>query len=189
MSNGQGIEGLLVNLIAAVTANTEQLIKINEGREAAMKKLEETGGDGKPAPRTRRTAKKDDAAEGNGEAPAITESPEADAGTASDAKPVAAPSTEELIETLKAWLGENPDVNSDARKAIGVFLSEMKNHFGLEKLPGDADETQRKQIAFFVARKRAGKPVDFTAAYDFDGDPAQDVAAPASGGGDFDGIG
>jgi hypothetical protein len=59
-----------------------------------------------------------------------------------------------------------------------AFVGEVAQHFGVQKpfdpTNGITDPEQLKQTLFFLRRKRDGLKVDFSADYDFDGDPLAD---------------
>lgn len=178
------IEAALAELTAAVVANTEALNgntsileKLEAGRAAAVSALESKTE--KPATRTRKA--KDEPTAGN--ASAGTASPVADAKTASE--PVG-PSDDDLRKAATDYIkGAGEDV--EERNARGTNFKALLAHFGVAMLVGDTginDADDRAKALFFLKRYAAGKPVDFSADYDFSGDPAQGDDAD-----DFDAIG
>ena len=99
-------------------------------------------------------------------------------------------SRDEVKNEFLGWLGENPD--ADEIKARQAFVVELGNYFGVKQVFADGalDEEQRKQALFYLRRKREGLKADFSAEYDFDGDPLADQSTDdASGGDGFDALG
>lgn len=200
------LEQLLVDLTAALTANTEVLGKILAGRDEALAKLEAGAAAAEGGPkttRTRRTTKADEAPAavpadtGNVDgAPAVTESPEAGAAAASEPAPTPvvqeAPAiSDDMIRSEATAYVAGGGTQEESQKR-GAFIASLLQHFGTKSLVGETgitDPADRKQCLFFVRRKVAGLDVDFAADYDFDGDPAQELVAAAASGGDFAGIG
>lgn len=103
------------------------------------------------------------------ETPAPKEEPKADA-------PKPAIDGEALKSAFGKWFGETDDESERAERR--GFVEQIVKKLGarISELKGD----DLKKAAFYLARKRAGVEVDFSADYDFDGDP---TAAPAAGGG------
>lgn len=176
-----------MSLEAALAENTAQIAaftslmqdkvlpvyeRLIAGQAAALDKIE--------APKATRTtrAKKDDAPapEPVTAEPAATASGEGDAVSASetavsmvdDVKPVGLSHLEKL---KKAG-------DTEAANAFGAFMLSINSHFGgSAKLFERTDPDEAKQTLFFIKRKIAGLPVDFSADYDFDGDPEQGGAS------------
>lgn len=173
------IEQTLIEIRDALTANTETMKILIAGREDALAQMKaeaaKNAATGAAEPTTRRTrAKKDDAPP-----PATTtETPVApeQASTRRDIN-----TSDDGIKALVApWMGGITD--AAARQAAADKLTEVLTHFASPKLTGPEstlDDEQRYQTYFFIERIIAGKPVNFSADYDFDADPlTQDQAAP-----------
>ena len=169
----------LTEVLKQTVANQERLVA---GQQAAIDKIEAGKAD-KPATRTRRSKKEEEPAEDKGnDEPADTASGADDAKTASEV-----PSGAEIFEHVKGMLGKLKDKDAKRHAAVGsTLVAAVKDVFGGKKLPELTDEDDRKKAWFFVRRLEAGKDVDLSAEYDFDGDPAQDVEG---GEGDFDDLG
>lgn len=136
---------------AALLAVTESLNLNNEGREAAMAAI----GTATPekATRTPRKAKDD--------TPAPTPAPTVTASKL--------PTAEDVRKALGDWMGETDEVvERDNRKG---FVKSLIDHFG--KRPAELEPEQMAQVLFFLARHKAGVAVNFSADYDFGGDPTQ----------------
>lgn len=171
-------------LAAALAANTAILERVVEGQQTAIEKLEgakASGGRG-------RTKKTEDAPAEEKKAPtkepAATESGAADAGSASNKSPVAATvkkigtDQEKMKAFVAEWTGETED-QTERESRVGLLKS-MAQHFGGKGYSAlvASDETAAQAI-FYVERAKAlgVKAVDFSADYDFDGDPAQGGSA------------
>lgn len=84
-------------------------------------------------------------------------------------------SRDQVKSEFVGWLGE---VSGDERKERQGFVKELGNHFGVAQIfaaDGGLDEEQRKQALFYLRRKREAMKVDFSADYNFDGDPLADL--------------
>lgn len=97
-------------------------------------------------------------------------------------------SRDEVKNEFIGWLGEKPEV--DEIKARQAFVQELGAHFGVKQVFADGalDEEQRKQALFYLRRKREGLKADFSADYNFDGDPLDDQSADGEDDG-FDALG
>lgn len=160
------LEQALADHTAALKANTAILERVVAGQEAAMAKLE--GAAAKPARASRK------AADPEPEAKAEPKAAEP-AAAAKDTPPAV---TQEMLKT-EALALRNGTEDEALRANYGQFLVAMTAHFGAKALTGPDglnDPDQLKQAIFFVKRKAAGAEVDFSADYDFDGDPAQGAA-------------
>ena len=178
------MEAKIEELTGQVTALTEIITRqvavqerLAAGAAAAMEKIEggkaaATGGEGK-ATRTRRTA----AAEPKADAPAPTESGEA-AAEAASSEPE--PKVVTFKDYAQNWLNA-AEKGSDEYKRRGKHLMGILGNFGAGKI-SEVDEKNHAAAIFYIKRDEAGKPVDFSAAYDFAGDPAQDVEDDDVGG-------
>ena len=165
------IEAALADLTAAVKANSALLERVVAGQQVAIEKLE---GGAKPAStRGRKPAAEQPKAETP--APAVTETPAP--APAAAAKPATAlpKDADELKAFMSAWTGATDDVVE--RKARVDFLKAIAQELGVEAkfaaLAGAEDGI--KKTVFYINRKKEGLTVDFSADYDFDGDPAQDA--------------
>lgn len=165
-------------LAAAIAANTSILEKLEAGREAAVTALENKAD--KPARTSRKKA--DEPAAGNGEA-ASTGS---QAGGATAAAEPTGPSDDELRNAATTYI-QGAGEDKAQRSERGANIKSITDHFGTKTLVGETGITgveQRTQALFYLNRLAAGQPVDFSAEYDFAGDPAQGAEAE-----DFDAIG
>lgn len=160
------VEAVMTSIVALTTAlnrvadNQDRLIA---GQAAAIEKIEGA----KPA-RTPRAAKKDDAAA------AEEKAPESFLPTLAD------------VDAFKTWVGEwTGAVEGADRQARVDFLKAVAAHFGGAGFSGAFAGGQK--AFFFIARARAvgADKVDFKVEYDFDGNPAQEVAAAATSDDDF----
>lgn len=152
-------KGLTAALLT-VAANQEKLLA---GQAAAIEKIE-----GGKAGKTPATPKKTETVKPTPAANVVTD--------------------EALKNAAVAWMNASTKGKSDAdAKAIkgdaAKFLGDILTFFGCGgKLTGaesKLDDDQRKQAKFFIERKAAGLPVDFSADYDLDGDVKQGAAAEA----------
>lgn len=190
------LEQALAENTAALTRNSELLERVIAGQEAAMEKL--NGGSAAP----RRTRKKDEtpaagqtaADAGNSTetaASADTASAAGDAGTASETEaPVAVASiaagiTDEagMKAFVTGWTGSTEDAAERAKRV--ELLKGIAGKLGVA--PKFADLVPHaSKVVFFIERAKAKgvDAVDVEAAYDFNADPAQEVAADT--GSDFD---
>lgn len=191
-------------LIEALNRNSSNLERVIAGQEAAMAKLETAAGGATTRTRrsikaTDAVTTSDSANLGpNGEdvvpetKPAVTTAPtvhtllaSANGETKKNAKNEDEPtgnyragefSRQEVKNEFIGWLGDTTDANE--RKARAAFVGEVAQHFGVQKpfdpTNGITDPEQLKQTLFFLRRKRDGLKVDFSADYDFDGDPLAD---------------
>lgn len=194
------IETLVAALVAALDRNSSLLERVIAGQEAAMAALASGGTGG--AKRTPR-AKKDDetpagTTEGAGNAAASTETSAADSDAAA-ASPAAttAPTAETPAATapvgvaaivagigtdpekLKAhimgWTGSTEDAAEKGKRV--ELLKAIAASFGVAPKFTDLIPHAAKAV-FLVERAKAlgVDKVDVAAAYDFDGDPSQEVA-------------
>lgn len=172
---------------AALAANTAILERVVAGQQAALEKIDS----GRPA--TPRAAPKKDAAPAatTAQAAAATETAPVAAATSTPAasitttEPTVAASVvtdADLKSAATAWMdGKSQDERLDAVKKLNSVLE----HFGLagSKITGPdskLDDDQRKQARFFVRRWAAGLEVNFSADYDFDGEPTQGAPTEAN---------
>lgn len=162
------IEAALADLTAAVQANSALLERVVAGQQAAMEKL----ADAKPATGTRTRKAKDEPAA------ATTEEPKTEAPAPAAAAKLATAlprDADELKAFVSAWTGGTDD--PEERKARVEFLKAIAQELGVEAkfaaLAGAEDGIKR--TVFYISRKKEGLTVDFSADYDFDGDPAQDA--------------
>lgn len=164
------IEALIERHIEALEKNTATLERVIAGQQAALDKIE--------APKTPRTTKKTEPAPAAAETPAAA--PAADpAPAATETAATTAPAADVVTdEQLKAaalkWMDGKPQ---EARLEAAKKMNDILAYFGVGgKLTGPEsklDDDQRKQAKFFIERWAAGLTVDFSAEYDFDGDPTQ----------------
>lgn len=172
------IESAIADLTAAVSAlnavtaaNTAILEKLEAGREAALAQLEHNAA-AKPATRTRKK-----------ETPAAAEPTPAPAAT----ETVATVSDDDLRAAAVAYM-KGAGEDATARAARGANIKAITDHFGTATLVGPTgiqEPEQKVQALFYLKRFDAGAEVNFSAEYDFSGDPSQGV----TGGNDFDAIG
>lgn len=170
------IEQALAELTSAVAANTAVLEKLEAGREAALAQLEQSAS--KPTTRSRKKATEEAPAPAETPAPAATQEP-AVTPTVSD---------DDLRAAATAYI-KGAGENADERKTRGANIKSITDHFGTKTLVGETgvqDPEQKVQTLFYLNRFAAGLNVNFSAEYDFSGDPAQGVAVAAD---DFDAIG
>lgn len=169
----RGSVAALTEVVKAQTAISERLLA---GQQAAIEKLEAA----KPASSGTRTRKPKDEPQGNAE-PAATESGAADAKTASEEKSFLpdVKDADGLKAHVGAWTGATEDADERAKR-VGV-LKAMAEHFGCAPKFAElaADSDRLKQSLFFIERAKAGLPIDFSADYDFAGDPKQDGGVAA----------
>lgn len=98
----------------------------------------------------------------------------ANAGTDKNAQPVPAEiSADQAKAAFGGWFGETDDEGERGNRR--EFVEQMVGALGAKV--GDLDLTGRRKAIFFLRRKRAGIDVDFSAAYDFDGSPTQELKA------------
>lgn len=179
------IESLLERLAVALEANTAILEKLEAGREAALEQLQSKSDAGpKPARTSRKKAGEETPPAGNGEG-ASTGSQEG----------VVTPAVEPTISdddirgAAGTYIGGAGD-NVDNRKARAANIKQITDHFGTKTLVGETgiqEAAQREQALFYLRRFNAGCEVNFSAEYDFAGDPAQGVEADVDD--SMDGIG
>jgi len=103
----------------------------------------------------------------------------ASAAPASDknAQPVPAEiAVEAATGAFGAWFGETDDEGERAKRR--EFVQQIVATLGSRI--GELDNTGRRKAIFFLRRQRAGLPIDFGAAYDFDGSPTQDAPGAAA---------
>ncbi len=74
------------------------------------------------------------------------------------------------------WFAETDD--EDERGNRRAFVEQIVGALGAKV--GDLDLAGRRKAVFFLRRKRAGVSVDFSAAYDFEGSPTQELKAAAA---------
>lgn len=169
---------------AALSANTAILEKLEAGREAAIAQLEQKAD--KPATRSRKKAD---------EAPAGAVAGDAAGSAAEETSAVAGETATVSDDDIRnAAIGyvqgtaEKP-TTAEERKVRGANVKSITDHFGTKTLVGPDginDPDQRTQALFYLGRFNAGCEVNFSAEYDFSGDPAQGAVAAEA---DFDAIG
>jgi hypothetical protein len=181
------LEERLAENTAALNRNSDLLERVVAGQEAAMAKLESNSGSGR-----KRSTKKDEPAAGDssgnaGNEPADTGSQEGAAAAASEPEvttqtvaDIAQGITSEaqMKEYVSAWTGGTEDQDERAKR-VGL-LKAIAGKLGVS--PNFASLTPHAaKTVFFIERAKAlgVDEVDVEAAYDFDGDPAQTVAAAA----------
>lgn len=165
------LEAALETHAAALNRNSDLLAKVVDnqarllaGQEAALAKLDTA----KPSGSSRGSTKKDDPKPPTEEKKPASETA---SRTISD---------DDLRAAGAAWMkGKSETERNDAFDKMNSVLE----HFGLKgtKITGPdskLDADQRKQAWFYIQRWNAGLDVNFSADYDFDGDPKQDAAAP-----------
>lgn len=159
---------------AVTQANTAICERLVAGQSAAMEKL----------------AEKQEAAR-TGKAPTAAEKKAAEkaaeVAAAAAAKPETTPpvttgqkvptNTEEMKAYISGWTGSTD--NADERAARVQFLKDLAKHFGVNPAMSEL-VPHAKLTVFYIERKKAGQPVDFSADYDFEGDPAQGGGEPAA---------
>lgn len=160
---------------AALNRNSDLLERVVAGQQAAMAQLE--GGK---------------AGTGRGRGKKAEEAPSGDEGKAPTTEKAAAPAHLKLVDEatltdrVKSFTGA---VDGDDRQKRIDFLKAAAEALGLKPSPKAIAEkggTELKKFAFYLERQIAGKPVDFKADYDFDGEPTQDApAVEASDDSDF----
>lgn len=156
------LEAAIADLTSATKENTAILQQVLAGQKAALDKIDAVKGGGtkggKPAPAATPPAKS---------APKVV-------------------TDEQVKAAAQAWMAAATKGKSEAdtktvKSECAAFLASIIAHFGVGgKLTGPEsklDDDQRKQAKFFIERKAAGQKVDFSADYDFDGDPKQGAAA------------
>ena len=154
---------VMTNLTAALTRVADNQDRLLAGQQAALDKIETK------APSTRGKGK-GAAAEPETQAPEA--GPESEKGrfpqhTVTDA--------DGLKTFATGWIGE---ADGDEKQARVRFLNETCAHLNVApKFPEIAANAEAlKKLVFLIARRQAGQAVDLAAGYDFDGDPAQEVA-------------
>jgi hypothetical protein len=155
------LEQALADNTAALNANTEVMKQLLAGREEALEKL--TAAADKPASTRKPRAPKADAAA----APATATAPE------TTAKPEI--SDDDLRAAASAYVAAAGE-DKAARQARGANLAAITQHFGTKTLVGPEgiqEQSDKAQTLFYIKRFTEGLPVDFSAEYDFDGDPCQ----------------
>jgi hypothetical protein len=185
------IESALAELTAAVVANTAVLEKLEAGREAALEQLQNKDAGGTKTTRTRRPKETTENADNSGNAGAGSADTGSQAGAAANASDQAAPGvTEDDLRAEATAYIKGAGENVEDRKARAANIKSITDNFGTAALAGDngiKDPEQRAQALFYLKRFAAGQTVDFSAEYDFAGDPAQGVSGGADS--EFDGIG
>lgn len=192
MSLEQKIEELtgtisaLVAVMERTAANQERLLA---GQEKAIEAVKA----GNPTTATRGRKAKEATPTPN-EEPADTASGAGDAKTASEpaeekkADPEPAPAAEKATfgVAAKKWM-DKEEKGTDAYKARGAKVVGILAHFGAGKMSELKDEDDAKAM-FFLKRTAKGLPVNFEAAYDFDGpaDQEEPVAAEVASDDDDD---
>jgi hypothetical protein len=182
------IEAAIAELTAAVNANTAILQKLEAGREAALAQLQEKGE--KPASRSRRKPEEPAAGNAAGDATggSAAASPPASPSPA-DAGSTGPTATEDEVRQVATNYIKGAGDNAENRKARADNIKSITDHFGTAALAGDngiKDPEQRAQAVFYLKRFDAGLEVNFSAEYDFTGDPTQGAAEAEDS---FDGIG
>lgn len=173
------IEAVMERLAIAVEQNNVVVEKLIAGRDAALEQLKTAA----EAPKTTRSRKKAD------EPAAVVETPAAEtpvAETPAATAVTAEVTDDQLRDTAQKYIGGAGE-DATARQARGANLKAMLDHFGVAKLVGPEglqDPEQKQQALFYLKRYDASIAVDFSADYDFAGDPAQGGAEPAAASGD-----
>lgn len=85
-------------------------------------------------------------------------------------------SADQAKQAFGGWFAETDDEDERAKRR--AFVEQIVGALGAKV--GDLDLAGRRKAIFFLRRKRAGMDVDFSANFDFDGSPTQEVAAPAA---------
>lgn len=117
------------------------------------------------------------------ESQAASTSPAASSSDDKNAQPVPASVTPEAAaKAFGAWFGETDDEAERGKRRSFVEQIVAKLGKKISELDGD----KARQAVFYLRRQRAGLPVDFAAAFDFNGSPTQDVSTPAATSGDDD---
>lgn len=146
-------------LIAALKVTNEYQERLVAGQAAAIEKVE--------APKRTRGAAK--AAE-----PAKTEEPAQE-----PAQETTGVSDDDLRDLAGTYLGgknEKTPLTAEQVTERRGFIAAMMKELGTAKLCGPEstlDDDGRKKAAFYIRRASEGLKVDFSADYDFDGDPTQ----------------
>jgi hypothetical protein len=187
------LEQLLAENTAAVKEQTEILKRVLEGQKAALEKIE--------PPKSTRTKKDPEPAT----APATSPEPVAQAPEPAAPEPVAAAAPVqqanapevtdadvraaalEWVKTVDpAGVADPTKIDVEKRQAINEKLFDIMEGLGFDrtsKITGPESPLtaeHRKKAVFFIRRMHAGLPVDFTHAYDLDGDPKQGVGGEAA---------
>lgn len=183
------IEERLAENTAAINRNSDLLERVVAGQAAAIEKIE-----GAKPSRTKPAAAAPAAtpAAEPAQTPAAAEPAATPAAAAAEPTPAAAAapaivevSDDDVKAAALAWMAKVDPTGTDMAKKTECAqkLTEIVAYFGLDgKLTGPQsklDAEQRQQALFFINRWAAGLTVDFSADYDFDGDPTQG-AAPAA---------
>lgn len=162
-------------LIGALTRVADNQEKLLAGQNAALAKIDEGKSTSTRKPRAAKTE----------EAPAAATAAEEPAGFLPK---VALGDTEAFKGVISPWLAEAAKGTPEATERLG-FLKDLANHLAVEPKnffgPVAADADKLKEALFLFTRKKGGHDVTFGAEYDLDGDPAQEVAAPADDDPDF----
>jgi hypothetical protein len=180
------IEELIKGLTEAVNRNTDTVEKLIAGRDSALAQLEKVAGEPKPATRRKKsTDSTEENAAGAAEPGSTAASPAAAPAAQATASGV---SEDDLRGAATAYVGGAGE-NKDERTARGKNIKAITDHFGTKTLVGPEGITgseDRVQAMFYLKRFEAGLTVDFSAEYDFSGDPAQGDAESASADEEFD---
>lgn len=168
LAENTAVNAALTEVLKQVVGNQERLLA---GQIAAIDKIDGVKSGGRagkketPAP----------VAETPVAPPTVAETPAAPAAPAAPAPVV---TDDQIKAAAHAWMTDKSEAD---RLAAAKFLGEIMTSFGVGgKLTGPEsklDDEQRRQALFFIQRKAAGLEVNFSADYDFTGDPTQGAAA------------
>lgn len=151
------LESLLERIAVALEGNTAILEKLEAGREAALAQLEAKAD--KSATRSRKKT----------EEPAAPE-------TKAPATPTAPTVSDDDLRAAATDYIKGAGDDADAKKARAANIKAITDHFGTKTLVGETgvqDADARVQTMFYLKRFAAGLEVNFSAEYDFSGDPTQ----------------
>lgn len=175
-SPNMSLEEALLEHTAALKENTEILKRVVAGQQAALDKLDGAKASGSTG--RGRGKKEEPAAQEPEKAPEPTPTPEPE--TTSFLPAIKVGDDEALKAHVQPWLGAAEKGTPEATARVD-FLKDAAKELGVNpkftELAADADRL--KQFLFFFERKKAGLEVNFSADYDFDGDPTQGGSAPA----------
>lgn len=202
-----GLEQKIEELAAALVENTSILKQLVAGQKAAIEVVKQ----GNPATATRGRKPKGtdtpntETTPNTSDEPADTASGAEDVASASEGNSAGAAESASTTETpaasksdapaaekitfgvaAKKWM-DKEEKGSDAYKARGAKVVGILAHFGAGKMSELKDEDDAKAL-FFLKRTVKGLPVNFDAAYDFDGpfDQEEPVATEAAASDDDD---
>jgi len=154
----------LVGIMTQTQANQERLLA---GQQAAIDKIEGAKASGRATPKDKTVDK-----------PSETKT-ETKTEPKTETKAKTGTVTDDMVKAAAAaWTNGK---TTEEKKALFTKVNEMLDFFGLagSKITGPEsklDDEQRKQTLFFIKRWSEGLEVNFSADYDFDGDPCQEVA-------------